>query len=87
MAIGFALYVLLDFFVPSWKGLTNTKASVGARWLPIVSSFIILSLLLFAAVQPHAPRVIPVIAYVVILLMVLFGTMAGVQPPKLRKTE
>ena len=78
VAIGFALYVLLDFFVPSWKGLANTKASFGARWLPIVSSFIILLLLLFAAVQLHAPRVIPVIAYVVILLMVIFWTLAGV---------
>jgi Patatin-like phospholipase len=78
VAIGFALYVLLDFFVPSWKGLANTRASFGARWLPIVSSFIILLLLLFAAVQPHAPRVIPVIAYVVILLMVIFWTLAGV---------
>ncbi len=78
MAIGFAIYVFFDFVVPSWTGRTYAKASVRARWLPVVSSFIILLLLLFAAAQTHAPRVIPVIAYVVILLMVIFWTLAGV---------
>lgn len=78
IAIAAALYILFDFLIPSLRVIATPKGSTAARWLPIVSSFLMLLILLVMAAQPYAPRVIPVIAYVVILLMVIFWTMAGI---------
>jgi hypothetical protein len=72
------LYVVYDLLIPACRGVRRSSASFRARWLPVLASFVIFLLGVIGTLQPHAPRVMPVIAYVVILLMVIFWTMAGI---------
>ena len=78
LAFGFAIYVAGEFLYPSLSHLVLQKTSARARWLPLLASLIMFSLLLMAASQPSLPRAIPVIAYVAILLIVVFWTLAGI---------
>ena len=54
------------------------KACHRAHLLPLVASLLLLCTVLVGIISPQAPRAIPVIAYVVILLVVVFWTMAGI---------
>ncbi len=54
------------------------RSSKRAHILPLLAATIMLGLVALGLWSPHAPRVIPVIAYVVILLVVVFWTMAGI---------
>lgn len=71
-------YLIYAFLVPACRGAFRHSASHRARALTILASLVMVLLGAAGAVQPQAPRVVPVIAYVVILLMVLFWTMAGI---------
>lgn len=56
---------------------TEQGRSTHAR-LPLVAALIGLGFTVIGILCPHAPRVLPVIAYVIILLVVVFWTMAGI---------
>ncbi len=75
----FAAYAVLDFLLPALRVLLREKAiPTSARLLPLLASCLLLAVLILGIVQPAAPRVIPVIGYVVILLVVLFWGLSGI---------
>ena len=73
----FAAAVFFFVLVPAWKGLLRHDCSLPVRILPCAASCLLLGIFVVGASQPFAPRVIPVIAYVAILLTVIFWALAG----------
>ena len=63
---------------PNIRALRRLKAKLVVRVLPVATSLLLFGLFLLGAAQPWAPRVIPVIAYVALLITVSFWLLAGV---------
>ena len=76
-AVMAALVVWL-LVVPTLRGSRHLNARLAMRVLPVVTSLLLFGLFVLGAAQPSAPRVIPVIAYVALLLTVFFWALAGV---------
>ena len=72
------LSVLFFLLLPAIREFRNPKQSFKVRFLPVVVSFVILFVFVLGSLNLRAPRAFPVIAYVAILLIVVFWTMAGI---------
>ncbi len=73
-----ATTVLLLLLVPAIRDFRKHRVSFKVRFLPLVVSFLLFGVFVLGALHLRAPRAIPVIAYVAILLIVIFWTMAGI---------
>lgn len=73
-----ALAVLLFLLIPAIRDFRNRNESFRVRFLPIVVSFVIFVIFILGSMQLRFPRAFPVIAYVAILLIVAFWSMAGI---------
>jgi hypothetical protein len=73
-----ALAVMFFLLIPAIRDFRNRKESFRVRFLPIVVSFVLFLVFLLGSMHLRFPRAFPVIAYVAILLIVVFWTMAGI---------
>jgi hypothetical protein len=73
-----AVAALFFLLLPAIQDFRNRKESFKVRFLPVVVSLVIFLVFLFGAMHLRFPRAFPVIAYVAILLIVVFWMMAGI---------
>lgn len=73
-----ALGVMLFLLIPAIRDLGNRKETFKVRFLPVVVSSALFLVFLLGAMHLRFPRALPVIAYVAMLLIVVFWTMAGI---------
>jgi hypothetical protein len=70
--------VLFFLLIPALRDLRNRKERLKVRLLPVVVSFVLLLVFVLGSLNLRFPRAFPVIAYVAMLLIVVFWTMAGI---------